>query len=254
MPETTVHRLLAAVEELAPMSSGAFVIEVDDERVGSVFVERNEVCWAAYTGLNRRLRNLLRENLAAALGKEESMRRALKQHTLESLLSFPQEQGERFDWIEHRQNGYQPRFTFRPAELLVGVNAMLYATEAAGADMALKMFDAEARAATFVPADGGGLVAIRMHGPATIAELDELGGWAEAVFGVTRGFSREVNKRVLEGATGELCVAWQTSHVHTHAAVLEHGSALATLVAELEGKSLPTVISRRALRSVERNP
>lgn len=248
MPESTVHMILAAVERLAPDSSGAFVVEIESESVGTVFVERNQVCWAAYHGLSRRLRGLLREQLAALGddGKPEAMRRALKQHTIESLLALPQEQGEVIEWVEHRKQGYQPRFTFSPAELFVAVNSILYQTEATGADLALSMFDESARAASFVPGDGGGLVAIRMHGPkTTIADLDELGDWAEAAFGVTRGFSREVIKRALAAVTDEVCIAWRTSQQHTHAAVLERGEVLDRLVERLEGGSLPAVVSRR---------
>lgn len=273
MPDTTVHMVLAAVEQLAPASCGAFLVELDSSKVGSVFVERNQVCWAAYTGLSRRLRDLLRENLATAIDegeldrtyaqctregrrfgeelvardmiKAEAMRRALKQHTIESLIAFPQEQGEVLDWVEHRRQGYQPRFTFRPAELLVGVNALLYATEATGAELSLSSIAPDARGATFVPADGGGLVAIRMHGEGTtIADLDALGGWAEAAFGVTRGFSRDVMRRTMAAATGALRIAWQTSRLHTHAAVLERGERLDRLVAQLEDIHVPTVITR----------
>lgn len=263
MPESTVHLILAAVEQLAPEASGAFVVELDDARVGTVFVECNRVCWAAYTGLGRRLRDLLREHLAWALdgltreqAKTEAMRQAIEQHTIESLLALPQDQGELIEFIEHRNQGYRPRFTFSPAELLVTVNRMLYATEAAGTELALSLVDEPARAASFVRADGGGYVAIRMKGPRTsISELDELGEWAEAAFGVTRGFSHEVMRRAVEAATGETCIAWQTSRSHTHAAVLERGAALEQLVDKLRGGNVPTVISRRATRSsVDSNP
>jgi hypothetical protein len=251
--------ILAAVEQLAPDASGAFVVEIDDARVGTVFVERNRVCWAAYTGLNRRLRDLLREHLAWALdgdrlareqAKAEAMRQALEQHTIESLLALPQDQGEEIEFVEHRNQGYRPRFTFSPAELLVAVNRMLYASEAAGTELGLSLVDETARAASFVPADAGGLVAIRMIGPRTsISDLDELGDWAEAAFGVTRGFSREVMKRAIDAATGELCVAWRTSRAHTHAAVLERGETLDRLISQLDVGNLPAIISRRAHRS-----
>jgi hypothetical protein len=202
---------------------------------------------------------LLREHLAWALdgdrlareqAKDEAMRRAIEQHTIESLLAMPQDQGEMIEFIEHRHQGYRPRFTFSPAELFTTVNRLLYASEAAGTELALSLVDESARAASFVPADGGGFVAIRMIGRrTTIADMDELGTWAEAAFGVTRGFSREVMTRAIEAATGELCVAWQTSRSHTHAAVMERGEKLARLVAELQGGNLPAIISRRAQRS-----
>ena len=250
MPESTVHRILSAVETMATDACGAFVVDIDEDNVASVFVERNQVCWAAYVGMHRRLRNLLREHLAHAHVKSDAMREALRQHTIESLLRMPQQQGERVSWIAHRHAGYQPRFTFTPAELLVAANSLLYQTEAAGAELALAIVDHEVRAASYVPADDGGLVAVRTTGGrTTIAELDELGAWAEAAFSVTRGFSREVMNRAVQAATGEMCIAWQTSRVHTHAAVVEPGRGLERLIKTIEGRNYPAVLSRRASSS-----
>lgn len=258
MPETTVHMILSAVEQLAPDDSGAFVVEVEDTSVGTVFVERNRVCWAAYAGLSKRLRDLLREHLAWAAdaqavreqAKSEAMRRALRQHTIESLIALPQDRGERVDWVAHRNQGYRPKFTFSPSELLCAVNAYLYATEAAAAQHALSMFEHTAHAATFVPGDyEGGLIAIHARNPqTTISELDELGSWADAAFGVTSGFSPQVMRRAVETAPGEVCVAWRTSRLHTHAAVLERGDVLDRLVDALQGDNIPAVVSRRATR------
>lgn len=256
MPESTAHLVLAAIEQLQPDSTGAFVIELVDGSVGTVFVERNRVCWAAYTGLPRHQRNLLREYLAWAHdelsreeAKTEAMRRALKEHTVGSLVAIPQDQEATIEWVEHRNQGYQPRFTFSPAELTVAVNAQYYANEAEGSEAALAIVQ-DGCAATYVPADGGGLIAVRMSGgDMTIAELAELGSWADAAFAVTRGFSREVMYRALDAATGQVCVAWRTSRSHTHAAVLERNPVLERLVATLTHDNVPSIISRRGLRS-----
>lgn len=244
----TVHTILAAVEALEPDACGAFVIEVADAMVGSVLVENRQVCWAAHASLHRRLRALLRDHLATGHARPEAIRGALRQHSLESLIALPQNQGERISWLP-RSRSYQPRFVFSPAELLVGVNARLYASEGADADAGLALDGRELCAASFVPADGGGLVAVRIVGDdATIAELDELGAWAEAALGVTRGFSHGVLRSALDGATGPVSVAWQSSRVHTHIAVVESGAARA-LVSTLEDRKYPAVVSRRAPRS-----
>lgn len=249
MPDSTMHALLSAVEHLGPNDCGAFVVEIGDAPVGSVFVERNQVCWAAHDSLHRRLRALLREHVAAGGPRDEAVRRALRQHSIESLIALPQDQGEQIVWVGHRHHSYRPRFLFSPAELLVAANALLYANEGANADTGLAIDDPQVRAASFVPGDSGGLVAIRMFGEdSTIEELDELGAWAEAALGVTRGFSRDVLRSALEGATGPVSVAWQTSRVHTHTAVIESRAARA-LVSTLEDRKFPAVISRRAPRS-----
>lgn len=273
MPESTVHRILSTVEQLAPEARGAFLVGLDDAPVGSILVEHNQVCWAAHARLHSRLRELLREsfdelgdNPASRDLSGEAMRRALKTHTVESLMRLPQRQGERVDWIAHRRDGYQPRFTFSPAELLVAVNARLLGLEAQGPEAdRLPALVARSRAATFVQIEGGELMAIALgEWPMTIAELDELGSWAEAAFGVVSGFSRAVMKRVVETADGEVCVAWRTSPGHVHAAMMERGPDLDRLVASIEDANVPAVVSRRATRpsltalrdalgSVERN-
>jgi hypothetical protein len=279
MPETTVHAILAQIEQLPVDACGAFVVARDGASVGSVFVERNQVCWAAFAGLRRRLRDLLREHLSRAMDdaeldrtwarcasegrkfgeelvsreivKAEAMRRALKQHTIESLIALPQEQGEQIAWVAHRQQGYQPRFTFMPADLMIEVNAYLYASEAAGIEAALDGSEGELRAASYVPSDSGDLIAVRATGLlSTIGELDELGAWAGAAFGITRGFSPEVMRRAVETASGEMLLAWQSSRLHTHAAVIEDRELLEAMVANLARRSFPTVVSRRARSSL----
>lgn len=255
MAETLVHELLVAVEQLPAEACGAFVVMLDDVGVGSVFVEKNRVCWAAHSELSRRLRTLLREHLAADLRKAEAMRRAIEQHTVESLLALPQDQGEQVLWFTHQNHGYQPRFTFAPSELLVGVNAFLYQSEATGAELAFSTLDQDIPAASFVPADGGGLVPVRLSGPPLpVTALDELGAWADAAFGATRGFSLDVVKRAAEAATGDVCVAWQTSRLHTHAALLPRGPTLERLLDQFEGRRFPAVISRRAFSASQQTP
>ncbi len=252
MSESTVHSVLAAVERLPADACGAFVVELGGVSVGSVFVERNQVCWAAYLGLGKRLRELLREQLAEipdASEKPSAMRRAMHQHTVESLIAFPDARGENVEWVAHRNSGYQPRFTFSPAELLVGVNARLYAFEAEHSELGLTAFETAAPVASFVPADEGGLVAVKAtNGTPTIADLDELGAWADAAFSVTPGFSRDVMTRVASAAPGDLNLAWRSSRLHTHAAVLARGPELDRVVSALERRGFPAVISRRAAR------
>ena len=293
MRDTTVHAVLAAVETLDAHACGALTVEVGGNTVGTVFVERKQVCWAAHSGLTSRLRDLLKQHLAKALDdaglereyqqssaegtpfgealvarnfiKANAMRSALKQHTIESLLALPQGQGETFGWVPHRYQGYQPRFTFSPAELLVNVNATLYEVEAIGADLDLACLDIEVRGASFVPADDDGLVAVRIAGPRiSVGQLDELAEWAEAAFAVTRGFSRELLRRSIEAATGDVWLAWRTSRRQTHAAMLESGPMLRDLFAKLEARNLSIVVSRRpagmsrtvrdGLGSVDSNP
>nr|HEX4317244.1 hypothetical protein [Kofleriaceae bacterium] len=248
MPDSTAHLILGAVERLAADVCGAFLVDLDGDNVGSVFVEGNRVCWAACAGMSHRLRDLLRDERdhdAADADPSAGERRALEQHTIESLAAMPSYRGERVTWIPHRNAGYLPRHTFAPVELLVAVNAIRYEDAAIGEDAALSLVDVDAPAATFVPG-ALGLVPTRLAGPrTTIADLDELGAWAEAAFGAARGFSRGMLARAIEAARGDMYVAWQSSRTHTHAALLDRADRVAQLVERLDARAFPTIVSRR---------
>lgn len=278
MLESTAANILAAAEGLAPDACGAFVIELDHRHVGSVLVERNAVCWAAAAGLRRRLLDLLRESLSSMLSNEELealyrqcasegrrigeelvarsvmqgdvMRAAIKQHTIESLIALPERLGETISWVPHRAQGYHPRFTFTPVELYVGVNAKLYATEAATAELALAILDPDTCAATFARDDDNEPIPVRISGHHDgIIELVELGLWADAAFGATPGFSPEVVRRAIATSSGELTLAWRTSRFLVSAAVVDDREVLAALVTNLERRGYPVVLSKRAPRS-----
>jgi hypothetical protein len=278
MLDTTASRILASVEYLAPDASGAFVVEVDDRHVGSVLVEKNQICWCAAVGLRRRLLDLLRESLVTMLdpaeldelykrcaaegrrvGEElvarsmvqgDVMRAAIMQHTIESLIALPERLGERVAWVSHRAQGYLPRFTFSPLELYVGMNAKLYATEAAGAELPLAVLDGSTPGATFARDDDGEPIAVRITGRhASLSDVIELGVWADAAFGATPGFSPEVLRRAIANANGEITIAWRSSRFLVHAAIASERDVLERIVTNLERRGYPAVLSRRAPRS-----
>ena len=247
MPDTTVHAILAAVESLEPNATGAFVVELAGESVGYVFVENNRVCWAAAWRLRRRLREILREQHAPTTSRDAAMRDAIERHTIESLLAFPQAQGERISFQPHA-NGLRPRFTFSPVDVLVAVNAFLYASESKGSDVALSILDPDVPGASFVTGDDGSPIAVRTCAwRGRIVDLDALGDWASAAFGVTRGFTPEVMRRIASG-TGAVTLAWRTSKSFIHAAVLERGANLDRLVANVESRGYPAVLSNHVAR------
>lgn len=279
MPDSTAARLLAAVDSLAPDACGAFVVELDGEHVGSVLIERNQVCWAAALRLRRRLLDLLRESLTTMLGPAELealvrrcavdgrrigeelvarsmvegnvLRAAIKQHTIESLVALPERLGEQVHWAGHRAQGYQPRFTFAPIELLVGMNAKLYAAEALGAELGLAVLDAATPGAAFARDDDGAPIAVRLSGAyQSIAAVMDLGTWADAAFGATPGFSPQVLRRAVAATGGgEVTVAWRTSRLLLHVAVIRDREVLERVLTILERRGYPAVLSRRALGS-----
>ena len=226
--------LLAVIERLDPTASGALVVA----DACSVFVERGQVCWAAATGLEKRLRELMRA---------QPMRDAIKEHTIESLLALPE--GEAIEWVPHRNDGYLPKFTFSPLELLVEINTRLYAREADGAARGLAFLDDGIVAASYVTGDDGEALPVRVTAPdAPLAMIAELGTWVTAAFEATaRGFSTAMMANALATATGEVVLGWRTSQRQHHIAVVDPAQ-LARTTTDLEQRSYPAVLSLMATR------
>lgn len=147
-PEDGFARILSRIEEVSDATSGCFAFDHDDGKVvGAIFVERGRVCWAAATGLGRRLSDLLIARSHGALSRphvetlvaecrangrplgerlveqglvtEPVLKQVLLEHTTESLEALAAS-GARERWVE-RRGGYRPQFTFGTGELLVCV-------------------------------------------------------------------------------------------------------------------------------------
>lgn len=116
---------------------------------GGVFVEAGRVCWAAASGLGRRLSDLLAEHASlrgvdldalharcTAIGKPlgralmeeqliapDELEAALRQHSAESLVEICRH-ADTPTWVPRLGPGYAPRLTFRPIELLCDAVAL----------------------------------------------------------------------------------------------------------------------------------
>jgi hypothetical protein len=238
----SIAGILDAVEALAPEASGAFVVATADRRpFGAVLADGNRLCWATVGGQRQRLRDLLAEG---------SLRTALKQHTIESLVRLDGCVGT-VTWNPHRRSGYQPRFTFGVAEILAGVGAQLYATEAAesaGASDLDELIPAGAVGASYAVGDDDDAVIVReIRGERLrLRALGELGSWAIAALGITRGFSAAAMLRALDAARGPAAVAWRAHRRLVHSMVIDDPRLVARIVSELDRRGLPAVLSTRA--------
>lgn len=265
--------LLAGVDRLAPDARGAFVLEADGGRcVGSLLVEGNRVCWAAAARLRHRLRDLLLSSPAQrlvrsidahevdpaeSLHREESLLASaevaavVRQHTIESLIALDGARAAS-SWVPHRRDGYRARFTFGAAQLLAAVGGELYAAQTAGAEQALsQIVPSGSVGASFALDEDGqpvpvGVVAGDRLG---LDGLVELGDWANAALGATAGFSSAIMARVAAGVTGPAALGWRTGRRLIHAAVIDDPLALAGVVAEVEQRGHPAVLSARAPRA-----
>jgi hypothetical protein len=266
--------LLTAIDELPAGESGAFVVDDGAAPLGSVFVEGTRVCWAAAAGRSRRLRDLLRRHapghlddatldqafaecraeqrplgehlVARGLVSEDSLRVALKQHTVESLIAQCDHPDGQATWVGHRRRGYHARFAFAPVELLAAAGAELYAAESASVDDH-PLAPPAVTAGTFAIADDGQPVLVRAAGAAAgkLRDLLDLGSWATAALDVGNGFSAAVLDRAVASAHGPVALGWRSARKLINAAILDAPGPLARAVAELARRRAPTVISTR---------
>jgi hypothetical protein len=182
------------------------------------FVEDARICWAAASGLARRLTELLvvRARVDAAtmetyfrsckaeavpLGEylvgrgivsAAELRDALAQHTVESLgrLTGP---GRKAAWVPRARGGYNPRFTFGTSEIVTLSGAAASSDLARVADLELARcfpdgdwgaaFVRSATSAAPVP------IALRGEAPASARALERIAKWAVSALDIVMAFS-----------------------------------------------------------------
>jgi hypothetical protein len=286
---TTYARLRAAmkvVESLPPDASGALLVGPVRQPVGTILVEANRVCWAAAAGMSRRLRDLLRSRcgaliseamldalyarcrlerqplgealVASGLVSSDDMRATIKQHTAESLVALDAAllrtvRDEAVEWpltwIAHAGRGYNPRYTFSVAEVLIAAGALsVDETTAELVTDHLQALAGTSMAAIAFCNDGdvaGGpvLVAAAMTVAMPVQELIELATWADAALAASAGFSPEVAHACARTADGG-AVAWRYER-QPCAAICTDGAALQRLTASLGNRSLSVVLATR---------
>jgi hypothetical protein len=229
------------VDDLPPDAVGEIVFlgHGHDGPIGAVFVENGRVCWAAASGLARRLSDLLAasagldsaamedhyrhcKRLGAPLGEHlvnaglvtaEGLRSALLKHTAESLevLCAP---GHAAQWVSRRRGGYSPRFTFRTPEVLSHIFASIHprVAEDAVAELADAFADrgwgaAFMRSSTRASPDP---VAVYGHSLDRVQALVRLGRWASSTLDITTALNDESAFVATVLENGAL-VAWKSN-------------------------------------------
>lgn len=138
-----VARLLERVESIAGGQTGEVGVSGSAARIGTIYVEAGEICWAAEVGSGRTLtERLLRrgsldrseleatfrhcQQTGAPLGEvlverghlsADAFRAALREHTWEALLGFAHLAGDLT--FAARQRSYDPKFRFSACDLLL---------------------------------------------------------------------------------------------------------------------------------------
>jgi hypothetical protein len=181
--------------------------------MGGIFVEQGRVCWAAATGLHRRLTDILRDRaalrnvdvealylrcraegkpLGRALLEEdlvslEDLEAALRLHSAESLVELCRS-GLPTIWVPRRSGGYSPRLTFRPIEVLFDVVRLVHRGLQEDATVELiALSGGVGRGAAFLADESTDvMIPVAQLGEMTIRSASTLGRWVTSVTTATR--------------------------------------------------------------------
>lgn len=275
---------MRAVETLPRNARGALMVETREEAIGTILIEQNRVCWSAAPGMSGRFRDILLSHCDEAIDRDQfeavckrcqrdskplsetlvmsgwmtadQMRAAIKQHTIESLLTVDATVaslcGSRtrewpMRWIDHAGPGFNPRYTFGPVEVLAAAGVQrLDEGEAEVMIDHLEMLTGPHSALVAFSFEPDG-TPIFIGTPTQLAldtrDLVELTTWADAALGASPGFSPEVAHRCARSAHGG-AVAWRFQG-QCCAAVCMDGASLQRLTASLGNQSLAMVLATR---------
>jgi hypothetical protein len=275
---------MRVVESLPASARGALMVETRDEAIGTILVEANRVCWGAAPGMSGRFRDILLSHCCKSVRQEEleavydrcrrdsqplsetlvvsglvspdQMRAAIKQHTIESLLTVDatvtslcgsQARHWPMRWIDHAGPGYNPRYTFGAVELLeaAGVQRL----DQIEAELMIEHLEglADRRSAlvafSFQPDGTPIFIGASTQLPLDIEDLVDLTTWADAALGASPGFSPEVAYRCARSADGG-AVAWRYQG-QCCSAICVDSASLQRLTASLRNQSLAMVLATR---------
>jgi hypothetical protein len=258
-------RLLRGVERLPEGAHGALVFGTKDERLGTMLVEDRRVCWAAASGMETRLTDILQRQtrppidpvliervfarcradgapLGAALVAQgvvtpAGLKRALREHTAEAVvrLSALLNKRERFApvWQPNRARKYDAQFTFAPAEILVCVRTLGGGDVGSAYRCLLPVGEACVAAAVFSPGtlDRDLLPLAQVNGETIGVEgLVQLGGWARSAVASASAFASGESLLAATNAFHQTVVLWAAENL-VCTALCEDRSALSLVMA-----------------------
>jgi hypothetical protein len=260
----TTLRLLRGVERLPEGANGALVFGTKDERFGTLLVEDKRVCWAAASGMETRLTDILQRQtkppidpdfiewvlercrvegtpgaaLVAQGGHPAGLQRALRQHTAEAIVRLSRllSQQDRFapTWHPNRTRKNAAQFTFTPAEILVCLRVLGSDDVTSRASRSLEpvMEDSVVAAAFFLGAsERDFLPVVQVRGETVgVDGLVQLGSWARCAVELTNAFISGEKLFAATNAGHQTAVSWTAENLLC-AALCEDRSSLSVLVA-----------------------
>lgn len=240
-------RLLGAVEEIGRGATGALIVGPREAPLGMIFVELGRVCWATSSATRHRLTDLLRhathpplplselervyqtckaegrplgeELVSSGLLTADTLRLALVQHTLEAFATIQDDDGRcpPFAFVEHRRRGYDPRFTFSPAELMVGLGRLRFGAVVEQAACELSRYRDDITAGVAFLRDGSShfplpVCAIELES-LRVGDLYELGAATASCFDLSVSIDPACNAYILSTSDGCSVVGWQDERI-----------------------------------------
>jgi len=236
--------LLEEIEALPESATGALVFNGTTQ--GTVLVENGRICWAAATGMERRLTELLRAYadeppeskriedvykrckrdsiplvkalIDSGLVSFDGMKEVIRQHTSEALVALTREPlTESPSWVAHRHQGYDAKFTFDPSELIVSVGSLSHPDLAGRARLD---FEGLLRSGVYAvayarPQDAATPVPLYRSPGAyfTLRQVMSLGRWAVSALDVCNTYSVRAKIAATLVEPGEYLVAWHSRGV-----------------------------------------
>jgi len=233
--------LLEELEALPDNATGGLVFKSPVQ--GTLLLENGRVCWAAAAGMERRLGELIRayadeppesrrvEDVYKRCKKDsvpvvkalidsgvvslDGLRDVVYQHTAEAIVSLAHEPPEEAPvWVPHKHQGYDAKFTFDAAELLVGVGSVCHPDLASRARLdfeGLLRSGVYAMAYARTPGDGSPIPLYRSPGSYfKLRDTMALGRWAFSALDVCNKYSARAKIAATLVDPGEYLVAWHS--------------------------------------------
>jgi len=225
---------LVSIERLGEQASG--FMSFGTAPSGGIFVEQGRVCWVAASGLQQRLRDLLRlparmtveeldqvhercrrdgRHLGQTLVEEgriaaHDFELALRRHSAECLVDLCRTP-RTLSWSPRRGASYAPRFTFRPVDLLLDASALIAPKERDQALAELTPLAAPGLSGAAFIVDGAGTLTLplaEVGGALGVEQLCDLGKWALTLPRASREFGAPTQFTLAATAGAETLAVW----------------------------------------------